>query len=149
MADAAGVIASDSRKRKKQPQTSPGTPQRKSPRINTGVSIRSHNISNRDQLPSTSKLKSIGQQTKKSDQASASNKNPAAAIPVPLQNSFGILQDNEHEVIVQCNNVDNKKPRIPPIVIQSDKIEVINLLRRSNIQTYSIKLTSIGVQLHC
>ena len=49
--------------------------------------------------------------------------------PISTDNTYNILQDNENEVIVQRNTNDQKKPRIPPVVVQMDKNLVINMLR--------------------
>ena len=68
--------------------------------------------------------------------------------PISTDNTYNILQDNENEVIVQRNTNDQKKPRIPPIVVQMDKNLIINMLRENGITNYHIKLASIGVYIH-
>ena len=122
MVGAIGVTPLLTRKRK-QPTPSNNLPRKKSSNTNSVLPK-----SKADVLPGSSKQSSLD--------------------PVPTRNLFDILQNNENEIHVQRNRVDEKKPRIPPIVAQVDK-SIVNDLLLNNVQNYHMKLTTIGVQIHC
>lgn len=118
MVGAIGVTPLLTRKRK-QPTPSNNLPRKKSSNTNSVLPK-----SKADVLPGSSKQSSLD--------------------PVPTRNLFDILQNNENEIHVQRNRVDEKKPRIPPIVAQVDK-SIVNDLLLNNVQNYHMKL----IQLVC